>query len=116
MRLSIVGRSDNKDRDDHNLDLSRRRANNGVHARVGKLRLHIRRLDAAGAGASEPVAANARAFAVGRSMTPEEARDVIEKALLLVGGGGSLRFCGRFARCVFIARGAFAARFALALG
>ena len=58
LRLSIVGHTDNKGSDDYNLDLSRRRADNVVQALVRDHGIKASRLDARGAGASEPVAAN----------------------------------------------------------
>ena len=58
LRLSIVGHTDNKGAENYNLDLSRRRASAVVTALVREHGIDSSRLDARGAGAGEPVAAN----------------------------------------------------------
>lgn len=58
LRLSIVGHTDNQGSEDYNLDLSRRRAGSVVAALVRDRGIDSSRLDARGAGASEPIVAN----------------------------------------------------------
>lgn len=58
LRLDVVGHTDAKGGPDYNLDLSKRRAASVVAALTGDYGIETSRLNARGAGASEPVATN----------------------------------------------------------
>jgi outer membrane protein OmpA-like peptidoglycan-associated protein len=58
LKLLVVGHTDMKGSLEHNMDLSKRRAQSVVKAQIGKHEISASRLTSAGAGYLAPVASN----------------------------------------------------------